>query len=196
MNFSTYPDTDLLESYSTALDYSGKPDKDLMSEIDRRGGIEALKKRVDEENIVPAEIRRIQSLVFSLYWKKVENSEIRAQITSEILSTGELDDVVRKAIMKAEIRYKDLSITRRTILGALIGTIISSVAGGVLWYYINLQTGKIYYVITPFILLVSYPIIWFCTRLSKNNAVVFIANFLSAFIAIILGIWLYRNAPF
>ena len=194
MNYVKYEDQDLLESYSTALDYSGKPDKDLVFEIDRRGGIDALKQRVEKANIVPAEIKRIRSIVFTLYAKKTESGEIRSQTTSEILSSGELEVIVQAAIRDAEIQYKDLSITPRTLVGSLIGIIISGLAGGILWYYTIWQTGKIHYILTPFILLVSYPIIWICTGQSKNNAVVFIANFLSAFIAIILGLWMYRQA--
>ncbi len=192
MNYKKYSDKDLLESYSTALDYSGKADKDLVAEIDSRGGVDLIKKNVAEQNIVPNEIKRIYKLVFSLH-KKGSNAEtIKSSITSDILSTEQLDKAIDTAIDDAEKHTKDTSINSRTIIGCVIGVIISSLIGAGLWCYSIIQTGKMYYILTSGILIISYIIIRLLTSQSKNNVLVFIATFASAFIAIPLGLWFYN----
>jgi hypothetical protein len=46
MHYKKYTDKDLLESYSTALDYTGKADTELEEEIAWRGGIDQVKRNV------------------------------------------------------------------------------------------------------------------------------------------------------
>ncbi|HMT72379.1 MAG TPA: hypothetical protein PKD16_19595 [Saprospiraceae bacterium] len=192
MNYKKYSDKDLLESYSTALDYSGKADKDLVAEIDNRGGIEQMKKSVAEQNIVPDEIKRIYKLVFSLHKKDPNPIIIKYAITSDILSPEQLDKAIDIAIEDVEKHTKDISINSRTIIGSAIGVIISSLIGAGLWCYSIIQTGKMYYIFTVGILIISYIIIRLLTKQSNNNVIVFIATFSSAFIAILLGLWFYK----
>lgn len=47
MFYKKLQDKELLASYTTAMNYSGKPDKDLLSENNNRGGIEKLKEIVN-----------------------------------------------------------------------------------------------------------------------------------------------------
>ena len=192
MNYKKYSDKDLLESYSTALDYSGKADKDLVAEIDNRGGIEQMKKSVAEQNIVPDEIKRIYKLVFSLHKKDPNPIIIKYAITSDILSAEQLNKAIDIAIEDVEKHTKDISINSRTIIGSAIGVIISSLIGAGLWCYSIIQTGKMYYIFTVGILIISYIIIRLLTKQSNNNVIVFIATFSSAFIAILLGLWFYK----
>lgn len=192
MNYKKYADKDLLESYSTSMDYSGKADKDLVAEIDNRGGIDQIKKNVAEQNVIPNEIKRIYKLVFSLYKKEPNPDTIKSSITSNILSSDQLDKVIDMAIDDVEKHTKDISINSQTIIGSLIGVIVSSLLGAGLWCYSIIQTGKMYYILTAGILIISYIIIRVLTRQSKNNVLVFIATFSSAFIAIPLGLWLYN----
>ncbi len=191
MNYKKYSDKDLLESYSTAIDYSGKADKDLVTEIDSRGGIDQIKKKVTEQNVVPNEIKRIYQLVFSLSKKDPNPSVIKSSIRSDILSAEQLDKAIDVAIKDAEKHTKDTSINSRTVIGSIIGVIVSSLIGAGLWCYSIIQTGKMYYILTAGILIISYIIIRILTRQSKNNVLVFLATFASAFIAIPLGLWFY-----
>jgi hypothetical protein len=192
MNYKKYSDKDLLESYSTALDYSGKADKDLVIEIESRGGIEQLKKTVAEQNVIPGEIKRIYKLVFSLHKKDPSSFTIKSSIASDILSAEQLDNAIDMAIDDAEKHTKDTSINSRTIIGSVIGVIVSSLIGAGLWCYSIIQTGKMYYILTAGILIISYIIIRILTKQSQNNILVFIATFASAFIAIPLGLWFYN----
>ncbi len=192
MNYSKYSNTELLESYTTALDYSGQADKDLVAEIDKRGGTDALKKSVSEQNAVPDEIRRINKLVFSLYKDNPDPDQIKSSISSDLLTTEQLNYIIDLAINGIAQDMKDTSINSRTIIGSVIGVIISSLIGAGLWCYSIIQTGKMYYILTLGILLISYVFIRLLTRQSKNNVLVFIATFVSAFIAIPLGLWFYK----
>lgn len=192
MGYKKFSDEEILESYTTALDYSGKADKDLVSEIESRGGIDQLKKSVSERKVVPNEIKRINMLVFSLYKSEHNLEKIRQLITSNILSAQQLDEIINIAIKNIEHHTKDTSINSRTIIGSLIGVVVSSLLGAGLWCYSIIRTGEMHYILTSVILIISYLIIRFLTRQSKNNALVFIATFVSAFIAILLGLWFFK----
>jgi hypothetical protein len=192
MNYKKFSDKEILESYITALDYSGKAEKGLVAEINHRGGVDQLKKSVNGQNIVPDEIKRINKLVFSLYKSDQNPDKIKSSITSDILSADQLNKTIDIAISSVGQYIKDASINSRTITGCIIGVIVSSIIGAGLWCYSIIQTGKMYYALTTFILLISYIIIRILTRQSKNNALVFIATFASACIAIPLGLWFYK----
>ncbi|HTN45957.1 MAG TPA: hypothetical protein VL098_06375 [Flavipsychrobacter sp.] len=191
MNYKKYPDADLLESYTTSIDYSDKANKDLCAEIDKRGGIEQLRSRVREQNIVLDEMKRIHKLAFSLYKTDPNPGKIKTSITSDLLSSDQLHKTIDIAISNIEKNVKDTSINSRTIIGGIIGIAISSLIGAAVWLYSIIQTGRMYYILTPGILIVSYVIIRLLTGQSSNNALVFIATFVAAFIAIILGLWFY-----
>ena len=86
---------------------------------------------------------------------------------------------------------KDKSITSRTIIGSIIGTLIASVICGTIWGLSIIYSGTMYFILIPGLILISYLIIRLITKQSRNNTLVFIATFLSAFLAIIFGIGLY-----
>lgn len=192
MNYKNFTDKEILESYSTSIGYSGKANKDLTAEVERRGGIDELKNKVAEQEIIPKEIARIKGQVFALYKTNQNPDKIKTSITSEILNDNQLNTVIVEAIQQATHFKKDTSINTRTIIGSIVGIVLSSLIGAGIWCYSIIQTGEMYYILTGGILIISYLIIKLLTRQSKNNVLVFVATFVSAFIAIPLGLWWYR----
>lgn len=190
MNYKKYSDKDLLESYSTALDYSGKANDELLLEIDSRGGIDQVKKNVSDQNVVPNEIKRINKLVFVLYKNGGDSCTIKSAVSSEMLDADQLNKAIDNAIVAADKYIKNHSITAKTIIGSLIGVIIAALAGAVVLCYSVIKTGLFYYAVPVGIYMMAYAIIWLITKQNRNNVVVFIASFVAAFIAVPLGLWL------
>jgi hypothetical protein len=189
MNYKKYSDKDLMESYSTALDYSGKANDDLVMEIERRGGIDQLKKNVNEQNAVPNEIKRINQLVFSLYEKQQDTHKIKLSITSEVLTPDQLSRTIDNAIVAADRYIKNHSINTKTIIGSLMGIVIGSLIGAALICYTVVHYGKLYNAVIIGNFVVSSILIWLVTKQNGNNVVVFIASFTAAFVSVPLGLW-------
>jgi hypothetical protein len=55
--YEKYSDRDLLESYTSYVDYANPVDPRLLEEMENRGGLETIRKRVAEENRIPNEER-------------------------------------------------------------------------------------------------------------------------------------------
>jgi hypothetical protein len=174
------------------LDYSGKADDDLLVEIESRGGLKKLKKNIGERNLVPDEIKRINKLVFNIYKSEPDHNKIRNSITSNVLSPEELSQAIDAALKNTQSYFKDTAINSRTIIGSIIGVIISGVLGAGLWCFSIVKTGRMIYLLIGVIYIINYVIIRLLTNQSKNNVLVFIASFVSALIAIPLGLWFYH----
>jgi hypothetical protein len=174
------------------LDYSGKADDDLLVEIESRGGLEKLKRKIGERNLVPDEIKRINKLVFNIYKSEPDHNKIRNSITSNVLSPEELSQAIDAALKNTQSYFKDTAINSRTIIGSIIGVIISGVLGAALWCFSIVKTGRMIYLLLGVIYIIAYLIIRLLTNQSKNNVLVFIASFVAALIAIPLGLWFYH----
>lgn len=193
-HYKKYSDEDVLEAYNTNMDYSGKIEGDLAEEILNRGGIETLKSTIKTKNQFPDEINRISKEVRILYSEGRSFEEIKNSITSDILPTDLAGEVIRKQIANTIAEIKDKSITSRTIIGSIIGTLIASVVCGIIWGLSIIYSGKMYFILIPGLVFISYIILRLITKQSRNNTLVFIATFLSTFLAIIFGIVLYKIA--
>jgi hypothetical protein len=190
MNYRKYNNQELMESYTSAMDYSGMANKDLMAEIDSRGGVQELTKWVAEQNIVPNEIKRINGAIRLLFLNGANEQDIKKEITSDILQTDELAGVVQNALSHEVAIKRDLTISKKTIVGCTLGLLISTLIGTVIWLVVILKTGIIYYALNVVTLFISIIIIRLITGQSRNNLLVFLASFFSAFLSLIFGLWL------
>lgn len=177
MFYNKLKDKDLLESYTTAMDYSGKADKNLIAEIKNRGGIEKLKGIVNAQNIIPNEIKRLNKLIIDFYNQGKTPIEAKSEIESEILSQDEKNKLIDNGYQNLEKNKKDISINTRTIIGSVVGFLIAVIIGAAISYYTAATSGKIVYAIPAIIFVISYIIIRVLTGQSKNNWVVFVTSF-------------------
>jgi hypothetical protein len=172
------------------MDYSGMANKDLMAEIDSRGGVQELTKWVAEQNIVPNEIKRINGAIRLLFLNGANEQGIKKEITSDILQADELAGVVQNALSHEVAIKRDLTISKKTIVGCTLGLLISTLIGTVIWMVVILKTGIIYYALNVVTLFISIIIIRLITGQGRNNLLVFLASFFSAFLSLIFGLWL------
>jgi hypothetical protein len=191
MNYRKYSDEDILETYNSMLEYSGKVDKDLMGEIESRGGLDKMKLNQNDRNIVPDEVKRINRLVSHSYKIEPDPARIKDAISSTVLSPDELSQVIDAALLNAQSYYNDKKIDTGTIIRSLIGVAISAVAGAWFWCFSIIMTGRMIYVLITVIYLISYLIIRLLTNKSRNNVLIFLAGFVATLIAVPLGLWFY-----
>jgi hypothetical protein len=190
MNYTKFTDEEILEVYETMIAYSGKAESDVLTEIERRGGLSNLQKACKDRQVIPNEIKRIESIVFTMLKNQFTPEEIRKNITSEILGNKELDDAIENAINSSQKYLNDISVGPRTIIMAILGVTVSCIAGLFIWKYSIAETKGIDYSTTEVVIFVSLIIIGLFTRKSKNNIVVMIAIVLAAAISLVLGICL------
>jgi len=191
MNYRKYSDEDILETYNSMLEYSGRADKDLIAEIESRGGLEKIKLNENDRNIIPNEVKRINSLVLHACKIEPDTARIRNSISSSVLSPDELTRVIDAALLNAQSYYNDKKIDAGTIIRSLIGLAISAVAGAWLWCFSIMITGEMMYILITVIYIISFLIIRLFTQKSRNNVLVFLAGFVATLIAIPLGLWFY-----
>lgn len=184
MNYAKYPDEDLLEVHESMLDYSGQIDESVNKEIQRRGGLDQVKLNIRNKNIIPDEIRRISKVVYPLYLEGQDADSIKKVVTFDFFDEQPLNLVVDFIINEAKSHHKNGTVNSRTIIGSLIGIFMSSLLSAGLWWYTILLTGRMYYILTGVIIIVSYLIIRILTGQNFRNVVVCLACFISAFAAI------------
>jgi len=192
MNYKKYSDKEILESYTTMMDYSGKADKDILLEIESRGGIDTLKVRIKEADKIPNEIKRIGKEFFKIQQENpnLNVDDIKNLITSELVSEKEKNQVIDLNYRNFSKLKKDEKITTRTIIGSIIGSLISILIGTIILYNSVISTSKIFYAVPVFIFGIAYLLIRLFTKQSSNNIIVFLASMLSAIIATVLGLYL------
>jgi hypothetical protein len=119
-------------------------------------------------------------------------NDINQWLTSEILSPDEIQQIIETTSAEIEVIKKDLEIKPSTIAGSILGGIIGGTLGGILWGLQIIYSGHIFYIFTIGLGIISYGVIKFFTKQSKNNIVVFIITILSVIYALILGFYIYR----
>lgn len=190
MFYKKLQDKELLASYTTAMNYSGKPDKDLLSEINNRGGIEKLKEIANLQQIKPDEQKRIANFVIECFNHRMTAADSKQLIESDILSNEEKSQLIDDCFLRLDAHTKDRSINMRTIIGSIVGFIISVTIGAAISYYTAISSGKIYYAIPVIIFIISYVIIRVLIGQSKNNWLVFVSSIFSAICSFIIGLWI------
>lgn len=185
--YRKYSDEDLIEAYSTMMDYSGKPNAEMLKAIELKGGLEKFLNDIEFKKKHQSEIGRIRKEVHELC-KKVSTLEtLKDLITSNTLSETEVDDVVQKRFVEYQFHVSNTKITAKTIYGSLIGFMIGTFCGSLFlilayWFFAT-------FILFPIVLtyIICYFIIKFFTKQSRSNAVVFIASFLATIASMILA---------
>jgi hypothetical protein len=174
------------------MDYSGKIESDLSDEIQNRGGIEKLISELKIKKQFPDEIKRINKEIRDLYKTQKDIGILKTSIHSDILPKETADEIIEKQVIKIVNEIKDQSITSRTIIGSVLGVIIASLVSGTIWGLSIIYSGRMIFILLPGLVIISYLIIWLCTKQSRKNTMVFISTFLATFLAVIIGILLYK----
>lgn len=192
MKYTKFSDEDLYESYQTTLDYSGKVNNNLLLEIERRGGLDELKKNIEMKERFPLEVKRIYKTVGEMRLQGKTLEVIQSEITSDLIPANELTEIIAKQFTDIEAHKKDISINTETIIRTIIGIVIASSIITLIWFYSILYSGHLFFILIPGFVLISYAILRFLTRKSSRNVIVYLGTFFSVLIGLVIGTFMCR----
>jgi len=190
--YSQYSDVELMEVYSSKDRYTDDAKQALDIVIGKKGGIQSFTDRYDKIVEKEMEKSKIKNDVAKLYLNGMTKNDINHALTSEILVSDEIQQIIEATSTEIEATKRDLEIKPSTIIGSLLGGIIGGTIGGVLWGLQIIYSGHVFYIFAIGLGIISYGFIKFFTKQSRNNIAVFIITILSVIYALILGFYIYE----
>lgn len=190
--YSQYSDTELMKVYLNKNKYTDDAKQALDIVIEKKGGIQSFTERYDK--IVEKEMEKsmIKNDAAKLYLNGMTKNDINHALTSEILVSDEIQQIIEATSTEIEATKRDLEIKPSTIIGSILGGIIGGTIGGILWGIQIMYSGHIFYIFTIGLGIISYGFIKFFTKQSRNNIAVFSITILSVIYALILGFYIYE----
>jgi hypothetical protein len=187
--YQNFSDDELIEAYSTMIDYSGKPNLEMLSAIEKRGGIESFKRKIELNKINSAERNRITKEVYSLSSPETNLDFIKRLITSNVFSREELERLIEIKFFEHQAMLKNNAVSSKTIIVSIAAALLSCVIGAIIFILLMAF-------LTPMLLLayivpvyiINYLIIRFITKKTRSNIIVFLTTLLSTIGSIVLGV--------
>ena len=194
MNYSKYSDDELIDSYSTMLDYSGKANAEILAEIQSRGGLDSFLKQKELKEKNKKEVGRISKEVHDACknYVGVDLDFVKHSITSDILSNEDLSYLIERKFVEHKATLADKEINSNTIVGSLTGILVGSVLGSIFLIICIVIFNSIVYFPIVGVYIIAYQTIKFITKKSRNNIVVFVASFISTILALLIAIFVAK----
>lgn len=190
--YSQYSDVELMEVYSNKNRYTNDAKQALDIVIEKKGGIQSLTVQYDKTVAKELEKSRIKNDATELYLNGLTKNDINYALTSEVLTSDEIQQIIETTSTEIEATKRDLEIKPSTIIGSILGGIIGGTIGGILWGLQIIYSGRIFYIFAIGLGIISYGFIKFFTKQSRNNIAVSIITILSVIYALILGFYIYE----
>lgn len=186
--YETYPDEELYSIYNDAANYSEEAGIALHNVIEKKGGLDALIKRLEAKAIIENEKRRIANEAAKLGQGGVDASFIKNTTTSTILSKEELNNIIETNVAKAESVIEDKKVDGDTIVKSLLGCGLATLTGGIL---ASLQF--VYFGATSNLMvigtgLVCYATVKLVTKKSYYNTAVLLSSFAAFILSYLVAI--------
>ncbi|MDQ6531688.1 hypothetical protein [Flavobacterium sp. LHD-85] len=192
MNYKNYSDKDLEEAYITMVDYSGKASKEILLEINNRGGINLFLSTLESNKINKEEIQRITKEVYDLSNDYSNLNFIKQFIKSDVLNSIELNNLVISKFNEHQAILKDREINQKTIYGSLAGMALGIIVSLIFYILIiNLLEKFIYYPIIA-VYFICYRTIKIITKQTRDNTFVFLTSLTGTILTLICLFFIYR----
>jgi RsiW-degrading membrane proteinase PrsW (M82 family) len=189
--YKNYNDEELYQVYETIDNYSEEAKTALYKVIEKRGGLDSILNNLKDKKAIQKETLRIRNETTKLCSNETNAEFIKTLVTSETLSKPQVDEIIDARFAEFESLTKDRSVNSKTIVLALVGMVIASVIGGVLWGLQLIYSKRIFTILAMGLALLCYGIISLITKKSKKNQVVVIATILAIVFSILIGQLLY-----
>ena len=124
--YKKFTNDELIEAYSTMIDYSGKADETILKEIEQRGGLEKFLEEIEQKNINKLESNRVLNELIKLNKDGFSLEEIKANITSEIWTKQHLNAFIENRYIKHQLFLNDKSIDKELIPRSLVRSVPGS----------------------------------------------------------------------
>jgi hypothetical protein len=185
--YETYSDEELYNVHHNLENYSEEASKALYIVMEKKGGLEALIKRLEAKAIITNEKRRIANEAGKLGLNGVDASFIKNTTTSTILSKEELHDIIETNVEKAEWIVEDKKVNSETIMKSILGCGLASLVGGAFACLQFLYFGATSYILVGGMGLICYSVVKLVTKKSYNNTAVILASFVAFILSYLIG---------
>jgi hypothetical protein len=186
--YSNFTEDELIEVYSTMLNYSGKASPEILDEIDRRGGLDKFKTAIKQKELSKKESGRVFKELTELVAQGLDMETIKKKIASDVWTKQHLDDFIENKYLGHQLYIQDKTIDKDVFFRSFLGVLFSSVAGSILWAFSILFLKFIFFPFLIFIYIISYFIIRGLTGKSRNNLIVFLACLIATIASFVLGL--------
>jgi hypothetical protein len=188
--YNEYTEDELIEVYSTMIDYSGKADPKVLEEIEKRGGLNSFLDKIKQREINKEESNRVLNELIKLNREGFGLDEIKKTITSEIWTKQHLNAFIENRYIRHQLFVSDKTIDRDIILKSIFGILLASVVGSMLWAFSMIFLKAVLYPILIGIYFISYLIIRGLVGKSHNNGMVLFAGVTATIISFIVGFYI------
>jgi hypothetical protein len=185
--YENYSDEELYVIYKNAANYSAEAGEALHIIIDKKGGMEALVKRLEAKAVIENEKQRIANEATKLGLGGVDASFIKNTTSSAILSKEEVNEIIETNAEKAELLVEDKKVNSETIFKSVVGCGLASIAGGAFASIQFLYFGATSALLIIGTALICYSIVKLVTKKSYNNTAVLLSSFAAFIIAYFIG---------
>ncbi|QLC65672.1 hypothetical protein LPB248_04980 [Flavobacterium sp. LPB0248] len=192
MNYKNYSDKDLEEAYITMVDYSGKASKEILLEINNRGGIDVFLSTLESNKTNKKEIQRITKEVYDLSNDYSDLDFIKQFIKSDILDSHELNNLIDSKFNQHQAILKDREVNQKTIYGSLAGMALGIIISLIFYILIINLLGKFIYYPIIGVYFICYRTIKFITKQTRDNTFVFLTSLIGTILTLICLFSIYR----
>lgn len=186
MNYKNYSDEDLVEAYSTMIDYSGKATTEILIEIDRRGGINTFLKNIEFNKSNKQEINRISHEIYTLSNDFQELEFIKSFIKSDTLTSQELDNLITLKFYQHQEFVQNRKIDQKTIFGSLGGMFIGITISVAFYIFVIYLLGRFIYYPIIGVYFICYQTIKLITKKTRDNTFVFVTTLAGTLLTMLL----------
>lgn len=190
--FEKYSDEELLDIHSNIEGYSDEARIALNTVVENKGGLSVLLKGLKEKEDILREQKKIQKEVIELGSAGFDISFMKNSITSSILSQQEVFTLIENQHELLQSDIADKQVTSKTISKSILGGLLASIIGGVLWGLQMIFSNAIFFIFGIGLVLLCYGIVRMFTKQSKQNTAVFIATLVSIILALVIGQLLFE----
>jgi hypothetical protein len=185
-------DAELMKMYQGRSSYSAEAQDAMLEVIHEKGGIEKLTERLESQEIIVAEIKRLKTEIHQLNNKYTDLEFMKKMVHSGILTPEQLDQLIEAAYQEAEEERDDQAIKPRTVNGSIFGGAFAAITGGVLWGLMLMYSEKQFIFFIAGLALYCFFWIRIATKQSIKNQVVIIATIISTLLALGIGAGIYK----
>ena len=185
--YETYSDEELYTIHEDVGNYSEEAGEALNIVIDKKGGLESLIKRLEAKAIIENEKQRIANEATKLGLGGIDESFIKNTTSSTILSNEEVNNIIEKSAAKATLMVEDKKVNADTVVKAMVGGGLASLAGGAFASVQFVYFGATSALMIVGTALICYGVVKLVSKKSYNNTAVLLASFVAFIISYLLG---------
>ena len=190
--YRTYSNEQLLEIHQDIEGYSAEAKSALHKIIQEKGGEEVLLKNQQEQSDIQKERVRIFNEAQKLSGRDTNADFLKSMIHSDILPSQEVHKILEDTFNTFSKEQEKKTIQSKTIVMAIIGMLISSIIGGILWALLLDNSNRVPIFLIILIIAICYFIILFITKKAKDSALVIISSIIAFVLAFFIGAILLR----